>query len=220
VLEVTASTRSVSFDEDGFDVALRASMALEPSLVRRPLANMRLVAVASPAYLAAHGTPRRVDDLAAHACIRGFARGEVPSSEWPTPKGPIQVSGPLATNEIGLQADAARAGVGIALVPEVIVHASLTSGELVQVLDGEVGVMTSIALVYPERKLLRHVVRAFVDATLAWSAERMASLPADAPCTGPGAAAPKLRIAKAPASPTPTSPRTGTGSRAAARTSL
>jgi DNA-binding transcriptional LysR family regulator len=191
-LEITFSTAAVSFGEDGFDVALRASAAIDPALVRRPLASVRLIAVASPAYLAKHGTPERASDLATHACIRGFARGEHATSEWPTPKGAIRVSGPLATNDVQLQADAAAAGLGIALAPEMIVAERIARGELVEVLTGEVGVMTSIAVVYPERKLLRPVVRAFVEELVRFGTTELALA---------------------------TSPRTGSGSRTAARRS-
>src|SRR6185369_7352798 len=103
------------------------------------------------------------------ACIRHFTRGEIPSNEWPTPTGSIRVDGPLATNEILLQVDAARAGLGIALVPDLITFDAVARGELVRVLEGEVGVMTTIAVVYPERKLLRPVVRAFVEELVAWA---------------------------------------------------
>jgi DNA-binding transcriptional LysR family regulator len=163
-LELSFSTATVSFGEDGYDVALRASASLDPSLVRRTIGQQRLVAVASPAYLAKHGTPEHAADLARHACIRGFARGELPTSDWPTATGTIRVNGPLTTNEIFLQAGAALHGLGIALVPEMLVNEMIARGDLVRLLEGEIGVTTTLAVVYPERKLLRPVVRAFVDA--------------------------------------------------------
>lgn len=173
-LEITFSTATVSFGEDGYDVALRASASLDPALVRRTIGEQRLLAVASPGYLASHGTPRRAEDLRDHACIRGFARGEHPTSEWPTPTGTIRVGGALTTNEILLQADAAYRGLGIALVPEALVADAIARGELVQVLEGEVGVTSTLAVVYPERKLLRPVVRAFVDALVVFGTELLA----------------------------------------------
>jgi DNA-binding transcriptional LysR family regulator len=163
-LEVSASTAWVSFEDDGYDLAVRATTRLDPGLVRRPIGEARLVAVASPTYLAARGTPRRAAELTKHACILGYARGEVPTRDWPTPSGTIRVDGPLATNELGLARDAACAGLGIALLPETVVASSIAAGELVELLRGEVGTMSTIAVVYPERKLLRPAVRAFVEA--------------------------------------------------------
>lgn len=167
-MELTFTTQTLAFGEDGLDVALRASTHLDPSLVQRTIGTQRLIAVASPAYLRAHGTPKRAADLAQHVCIRGFARGELPTSEWPTPKGPIRVSGPLATNEIFLQLDAARRGLGIALVPDLLAHELIERGHVVEVLAGQVGTTTTLAVVYPEKKLLRPVVRAFVEELVAF----------------------------------------------------
>lgn len=172
-MDVTVTTASVRFADDAYDVALRATLDFDETLVRRPLVTHELWAVASPAYLAARGVPRSVADLSAHACLRAYARGEWASNEWPTPKGPVRVSGPLATNDLGMALDAARAGLGIALLPDVFVAGAVRRGELTRVLAGEVGQKTIVAIVYPERKLLRPVVRAFVEA-LASFGEKLA----------------------------------------------
>jgi DNA-binding transcriptional LysR family regulator len=189
-IEMTFTTAALSFGDDGLDVALRASAQLDPSLVRRTIGTQRLVAVASPSYLAKRGVPRRASDLASHACIRGYARGENPSSEWPTPKGPIAVRGPLATNDLVLQIGAAMRGLGIALVPELLVEERVMRGELVRVLDDEVGTTATLAVVYPERKLVRPVVRAFVDALVTFGKAELTRMPRcrpeDEPTTSPG----------------------------------
>jgi DNA-binding transcriptional LysR family regulator len=168
-LDLQSSTASVHFGERGFDVALRASASLDPGLVRRPLSEARLVALASPDYLARRGTPRRSEDLSDHACIRGYARGDSVSHEWPLlAGGNVRVRGPLATNDLRLALDAARAGLGIALLPELLAWPYLATGELVHLLDGVVGAISVVAVVYPERRLLAPVVRAFVDEVVIW----------------------------------------------------
>ncbi|MFO0684941.1 MAG: LysR family transcriptional regulator [Sandaracinus sp.] len=167
-IEMTFTSAAASFADDACDVALRASPQLEPSLVRRTIGTHRLVAVASPSYLAARGTPRAAAELSSHACLRGFARGEHPSSEWPTRDGVVRVDGPLSTNELVVLATAAIRGLGIALVPEGLVEEPLARGMLVKVLEDEVGTETTLAVVYPERKLVRPVVRAFVEALVAF----------------------------------------------------
>ncbi len=176
-IEITFTSATVSFADGDWDVALRASAHLEPSLVQRTIGTQRLIAVASPAYLAARGVPRTAADLASHACIRGFARGETPSSEWPTPHGAVRVDGPLATNELVVQATAAIRGLGIALLPEGLVEEPLARGLLVPVLEGEVGAAATLAVVYPERKLVRPVVRAFVEALVAFGRAELTKAP-------------------------------------------
>jgi DNA-binding transcriptional LysR family regulator len=172
-LELTATTASVSFGEDGYDLALRASVALDPGLVRRTLIESRLSAVASRAYLARRGTPRVASDLVGHACLRGYARGEHPTNEWPTSEGPIRIDGPLATNDVRVLLDASRAGLGIALLPDLITGPAIAAGELVKVLPGVVGSVSVVAVVYPERKLVRPVVRAFVEELVLWGKEEL-----------------------------------------------
>jgi DNA-binding transcriptional LysR family regulator len=168
-LDLHTSTASVHFGERGFDVAVRASAELDPGLVRRPLSESRLVALASPDYLARRGTPRTIDDLASHACIRGYVRGDTPAHEWPlTTGGTVRVAGPLATNDIRLALDAVRTGIGIAVLPELIAWPYVTTGEVVRVLDGIVGATSIVAVVYPERRLMAPVVRAFVDEVIVW----------------------------------------------------
>jgi DNA-binding transcriptional LysR family regulator len=128
----------------------------------------RLIAVASPAYLAAHGTPRSKRDLKAHRCMMSFARGQLPANSWQTSTGTLHLEASFASNEIRLLAAAAVRGLGIAYVPESVVRLQIDEGALVQVLPGVLEIENRLALVYPEREFLPPQVRAFVDHVLAW----------------------------------------------------
>jgi DNA-binding transcriptional LysR family regulator len=77
-IRLVLSDRLVSFGpivsverllEDQIDVALRIGELSSSSLMARRLGSVRHVVCASPAYLAAHGTPRTPDDLAGHDCV-------------------------------------------------------------------------------------------------------------------------------------------------------
>lgn len=114
-------------------------------------------------------TPRRRKDLAAHRCLLGFARGELPQTHWPLGGAQVHVQGMFFTNEIRLLADAAMRGLGIALLPRTLVDDALARGTLVQVLPGVLEDESRIAIVYPERELVPPQVRAFVDAVIAWA---------------------------------------------------
>ncbi len=76
-LQVHFGTRHVDLRRDGYDVAVRAGSDIEPGLIGRVLARTPMYAVASPEYLAQHGTPRTAKDLRNHRCLVGFARGEL-----------------------------------------------------------------------------------------------------------------------------------------------
>jgi DNA-binding transcriptional LysR family regulator len=168
-LQVHFTSKVVDLVRDGYDVAIRASMALEPGLVARTLARSELVAVASPVYLAAHGTPRTRRDLRKHRYLMGFARGELPQTHWPFAGGKLHVEGAFFSNEPDLLRQAALHDLGIALLPDLLVREDLDQGKLVRVLPEHLRASTQIAVVYPERELVLPAVRAFVDAVVAWT---------------------------------------------------
>ncbi len=166
--EVTLDVRgaSTAFDlvAEGLDVALSAGLAEGPSLIAKTLFWNTLSAVASPGYLAAHGTPTTAADLASHACILGHQMAGVPERSWPLlDGGSIPVAGPLVIDQMGMRAQAALQGLGIALVIENSITEALASGELVGVLPEVVGRRERLSLVYPDRTYLDPKVRAFVD---------------------------------------------------------
>ncbi len=164
-----ASTQHVDLIGSGYDVAMRATTRLEPGLVARTLAKTSLVAVASPAYLKAHGTPRTTADLAKHRCLMLFERGEVPETHWPTRSGKrLRVNGAFFSNDVALLTHAALGGLGIALLPLSFIAEAIEAGELVPVLPNALGVETKVSIVFAERELVPAQVRAFVDELTRW----------------------------------------------------
>jgi DNA-binding transcriptional LysR family regulator len=185
-MEVHASARHVNLIAEGYDVALRAGVALDSGLVGRTLQRSGLVAVASPDYLARRGTPKSVRELPRHDCLMAFSRGEVPQSQWPLlDGGSVRLDGTLFSNDVFLLTEAARRGRGIALLPTTLTDPLVVAGELVPVLDRVLGAETLLMLVYPERELVLPAVRAFIDVVAAWVeqnlSESAASLTAPEP---------------------------------------
>jgi DNA-binding transcriptional LysR family regulator len=169
-VELDTSTRHVDLVAGGCDVAIRASSEIAPGLIGRTLMRSRMIAVASPSYLARMGAPKRAADLARHACLVGFARGEHPITHWPLLRGgKVRVEARLTTNDVAVQKAAAVAGHGIALLTVPMVYDELVSGALRPVLDARVGAEVRIAVVYAEREFVAPAVRAFVDAVVAWA---------------------------------------------------
>jgi DNA-binding transcriptional LysR family regulator len=166
-LQTFLSTRSVDLQRDGYDVAVRATTRFEPGLVARTLVRFEFLAVASPAYLASHGTPASLRELRRHRCLMGFARGELPETHWTVAGRKVHLDGTFFSNSPELLTRAAVAGLGIAMVPSLAVQPRLARGELVAVMPGVLRAEARIALVYPERELVPPPVRAFVDWMLA-----------------------------------------------------
>lgn len=167
-VQVHASTRQVDLQREGYDVALRAGSSFAPGLVARHLFQSKLVAVASPAYVAERGKPRTAKDLRNHRCLMGFAQGELPQTHWRIDHRLVHVDGVFFANDVGLLCAAAAHGVGIAVVPHLFVAHPLARGELVVVLERANLGADKVAAVYADRELLAPQVRAFVDAIATW----------------------------------------------------
>jgi DNA-binding transcriptional LysR family regulator len=168
-VQVDVSTRVVDLLRDGYDVALRATYQVQPGLVARTVERNKVIAVAAPPYLAEHGTPRSVKELRRHSCLTCFTRGELSQCTWPAGRGVAHIESSFSSNDLGLLREAAVNGLGIALLPRLLVTDLLERGVLVQVLAGVVEAEHHLAVVYPEREMLPTHVRAFVDALVEWA---------------------------------------------------
>lgn len=149
-------------------MAIRATGALDPGLVSRTLARVSLVGVASPTYLATHGSPSSLRDLREHRCLMGFDRDERAQTHWQVHGSKVALKGSAFSNDPHLVRCMALRGLGIALLPATLVAESLARGELSIVLPKQLRLQGVVAIVYVERKLMTPAVRAFVD----WVIER------------------------------------------------
>lgn len=183
-LQIDVSTKFVDLLRDGYDVALRTTYQVHPGLVARTVERNKYIAVAAPAYLAEHGTPRSVRELRRHSCLTSFARGELSQCTWPAGRGVVHIEGSFSSNDPGLLRDAAVNGLGIALLPRLLVADLLESGVIVQVLAGVVEAEHHVAVVFLESHLLPAHVRAFVDALVEWAPALHHAPRAPAPARG------------------------------------
>lgn len=163
-IDLDASEGSHNLVEKRIDLAIRISAEPDPLLIGRPLARCESALVASPAYLAAHGTPEAPADLAQHRCLSYANFGK---SVWQLSRGDevakVSVTSHFSANEATTLMRAALAGGGIALQPTYLVNPYLHSGELRAVLPAwDLPVMTIYAL-YPSRRHLSPAVRALLD---------------------------------------------------------
>lgn len=181
-LEFVLSDAMADFIGEGIDVAFRGTSELpDSSLVARKVASGYLALAASPAYLAARGTPRVVDDLAAHDCIRavGQAGPTTWRLNWPNGATQIAVTGRFSANTGPAQKKAAISGLGICLLPMGTLQASFRSGELVPVLPGVASSVGNFYVVYPSRRHVARAVTAFVDMAVDRLAAVIPTLPAE-----------------------------------------
>lgn len=167
-LEIDLSPRRVDLLGEGFDLAIRmGELADDGLLVARRLATFAVSLYAAPGYLADHGEPATPDDLGRHAALCLLGRNGEPEA-W-TLLGPDQMqwSGPLASrvgaNSPELLIALARAGAGIAAVPDTFAAAAVRAGQLRRVLPMWRTPAHTAWVVFPGRRLLPAKTRAFID---------------------------------------------------------
>lgn len=169
-LELDLSARRVDLLGEGFDVALRIGELPDDALLAaRRLAQFTTGLYAAPSYLAAHGAPAHPDELARHATIQQL-RGNGEPLVWRLHYGPERwegvPAGRAAANSPELLVRLARAGVGIAPIPDHFTTADVRAGRLQRVLpQWELPSPTAWA-VFPGRKLMPAKTRVFIDMLL------------------------------------------------------
>ncbi len=160
--------RRVDLVGEGFDAAIGGGFDLASGVVARELARVHVVAAASPDHLAGRPPPRRPADLASFDGImrRSSPTGRVRPWLLRTRRGDEQLvpcRPRMILSDPEAIADAARAGLGVALLPMPFAFAPIARGELVRVLPGWYADTGPLALYYPSRRLLPAKTRVFAE---------------------------------------------------------
>ncbi|MGP0175118.1 LysR family transcriptional regulator [Pseudomonas sp. NCHU5208] len=166
-IELGCSDRRVEPLREGFDCVLRIGAVDDDSLVARCLGQLSMVNCASPAYLAAHGTPESLDDLAQHSLIHYVtAFGTRPEGFEYLRNGKLHrlaMAGRVTVNNIDAYEGACLGGLGIIQAPLIGMRSHLQSGRLLRLLDDWVAAPMPVHLLHPHGAHLPRRVRAFMD---------------------------------------------------------
>lgn len=155
----------VNIVEEGIDVAVRIGELPDSALQAVKVGQVRRVVVASPAYLAARGTPGRPRDLQDHAVVA--ATGVTPSPEWHFEEGGhvlgqrVQPRLRTTTNESAIAA--ALAGLGITRLLSYQVAGHVRSGELQVLLADHEPAPLPVHVVHYQGRRPTAKVRSFID---------------------------------------------------------
>ena len=164
-IEVVCTDRNVDLVAEGFDVAIRAGPLTDSSLIARKLVVVKWVLVATPAYLQRRGQPKDPLELEEHETI-GVGSASSPAV-WSLDNAgesvDVRIRPRLAVNDIEWAYEAARRGIGIALLPEYACLDDLRAGRLRQVLTEWSSGERTIYVVYPTPRHLSRKVVAFVE---------------------------------------------------------
>jgi len=179
-IDLELGERGARFDPEGVDIVIVTGKVEDTAdfVARELWKSTRKLLFASPGYLQARGAPKQLEDLARHDCIAthavdGFATWTLASGRK---RRRITFAPRFHVSEFAAAHRAVLAGVGIAMLPEVLCMEDVRGRRLVRVLGAYEGEVGGVHLLYRAHRSLTAAVRACVDHFLA-----------ELPATDPGA---------------------------------
>lgn len=168
-LEIVVDNRWIDIVKEGFDMGIRLGNEIAKEMIAVPISDpLKMVLVASPDYLATHGTPKTLDDLYQHSLIgMRISVGHGSEMQWEfkykkelitfEPKSQFSIN-----NHLRLQA--VSDGLGIAWIAHMSVADAIQSGKLVELLPEYAMTYDPLYLYYPSRRGHSNVFKLIVDA--------------------------------------------------------
>ena len=155
-LELVLTSRVVDLVGEGVDLAVRAGMLADSTLVARRIGVIDSVLCAAPSYLADRGRPKTVSDLAAHECVLFRAPGG--RMRWrltgPSGEETVDVHGRVSVDEIMFLTHLTASGAGIGLVPVSAAHALFETGALETLMPQYRSTGAALSIVLPSARFV------------------------------------------------------------------
>ena len=173
-LTVVVEDRPIDIVAGGYDAGIRYGDYVPEDMIAVPLSGpQRWVVAGSPDYLARHGVPQRLEDLAQHSCLQ-LLLGDNSSYRWELSSGVsgsaqksakrgIRVPGLITINDTATTITAAKAGVGLGYLLESRIALELAEGSLRVVLDEFAARGEPFHMYYSSRRHNHPALRTLVD---------------------------------------------------------
>ena len=165
-IELEINNQPVSLVGERIDVAVRITDNPEPGAIARRLGECVSVVCAAPDYLRKHGIPETPQDLGQHNCLH-YSRFAGQSWQFNDANGDAlttAVSGNFSAGISSVLCDAAIAGCGLAMVPEMEARIGIANGQLQCVLPDYTPKTLGIYGLYMSRERQPAALRLFLDA--------------------------------------------------------
>ncbi|MEZ5629457.1 MAG: LysR family transcriptional regulator [Burkholderiaceae bacterium] len=167
-IEIATDYRLVDVVSERFDVGVRLGDQVAQDMVAVRIGpEMRAAIAASPAYLAEHGTPSRIEDLARHQCITlRLTSGAIYA--WELLMGgkvmPVKVDGQVTFTSAYQMMQAAIDGCGLVFVTEDALQPHVDAGRLAWVMEDHWPTWPGWHIYYPSRRESSRALKLVIDA--------------------------------------------------------
>ncbi|KAB2703044.1 LysR family transcriptional regulator [Brucella anthropi] len=166
-IDLGVTDRAVNLVEDSVDCVVRVGLLSDSGLIARPIGRLALINVASPAYLARHGTPREINDLDKHWAVNyaSPSSGRVEDWEW-LEDGTLRtlpMRGRVTVNSAEAYIACCLAGLGVIQIPAYDVRSHLDAGELVELMPDYRAEPMPMTLLYSHKQHLSRRLHVFAE---------------------------------------------------------
>jgi DNA-binding transcriptional LysR family regulator len=159
------SDQRANLIEEGIDLSIRITADLQPGDIVRHLGDCRLLTLASPAYLSAHGQPLHPAQLRHHECL--IYSMTMNAATWAYAEAgqvsAFAVRGRIRSNNGVALTQAAAEGLGITRQPDFIAEPFLARGEVVELLQDFAPPPLGIYAVLPSNRYIPHRVNVLIE---------------------------------------------------------
>lgn len=167
-IDITVTDEESDIVSRGFDAGVRLGEVIEQDMIAVPVTGeQREMAVATPGYIAAHGTPSHPRELIQHRCVGWRPAPDVAPYRWEFEENgvpfSVAVEPQISTNDLRLMLRSALAGAGITFAPEEVFRSYVESGELVPMLEDFLPPFPGFYLYFPQRRYVAPKLRALID---------------------------------------------------------
>lgn len=166
-LEITSESRMVDIVAEGYDAGIRLEESVPQDMIAVPLTpDIRMLVVATPEYLAKHGTPQAPDDLRQHQSVgMRMSHGGIYHWELERHQQKFSVNVPprIVLNEMRAIRRAALGGIGLAFISDWFVQDDIAAGRLVSVMAEWCPSFGGLRLYYPGRRHVPPGLKAFIE---------------------------------------------------------
>jgi len=166
-LELTLENALVDIVRLGFDAGIRFGDFVEQDMVAVKVGPpLRMCVIASPGYLARHGTPAHPAELLQHNCI-GFRASSGVVERWDLVKGQetlaLPVGGRMIVNDSSALVQSVLDGLGVGYMISGHIDPFIARGELVSLFEAWCPELPGYTLYYPDRRRVSRKLRALID---------------------------------------------------------
>lgn len=163
-IDLVLVDRYVDLVAEGIDVAIRAGVLQDSSMIAKPVGIARWTPFASPEYLKSAPPLTRPQHLRHHRCLQFTPLGK---EQWTlaNAKGSLTIPmpGDVLINDVGVIRSMVLAGEGIALLPTYLCRTECDKGLLVPALPDWQAKADPLNVVYPKQRFVSPKLRAFID---------------------------------------------------------